>query len=221
MRVCGFHPSPGMRLLGLAFPGKCLVCGQVSPGGPDLCPACQEKLAPTPLGRDIGFPAVAPFPYREGVQPALWRLKFHGERSWAAPLARWMADAAVREGFPADGVAWAPMSPKKKRRRGYDQAELLARRVARLLGIPALRLLTPTRETATQHDLSREERFQNVAGAYAALPGAAGKRLWLVDDILTTGATMISCGDALKRAGALEVRGLAAAMDVLEREEKS
>ena len=201
----------------MLFPGGCLICGKVSPGGPDLCPACREGLPEEIYRRELGFPAGAPFRYRGGVQKTLWRVKFRGERGWINPLGRWMAGAA-RDLPEADCVTWVPMSPAKQRRRGYNQSQLLAKVVARCLGLPAQGLLTGTRETATQHDLARAERFANVEGAYEALPGAAGKRVLLVDDILTTGATLMACAQALRQAGAVSVTGLAAAMDELEQE---
>lgn len=218
MRTVPFPPSRGRRLLGLLFPGGCLICGKVSPGGPDLCPACQEALPESIFRRELGFPAAAPFRYREGVQKTLWRVKFRGERGWIDPLGRWMAGAAQE--LPAAGVVtWVPMSPAKRRRRGYDQSQLLAKAVGRTLDLPVRRLLLPLRETATQHELGRAERFANVKGAYAGLPDTAGQRVLLVDDILTTGATMMACAEALRAAGAAAVYGLTAAMDELDKEE--
>ena len=116
-----------------------------------------------------------------------------------------MAETARQTGQSFDGVAWVPMTKAKKRKRGYDQSELLAREAAKTLGLPCLPLLEKRKETETQHQLS------NVKNSYEARPEARGKALLLVDDIVTTGATLRECAKALYEAGAARVTGLCAA----------
>lgn len=213
-------PSLGERLLSLVFPSRCLLCGEITPGGADYCRRCQGPPAPLyrelPLDGGRVLPVRAAFPYEGGPRETLRRYKFQGERAPRKPLGRAMT-AALGD-CRAEAVAWAPLSPAKRRRRGYDQSELLAREVAKALGIPAAALLETVRETATQHELDRAARLENARGAYRARPEAAGKALLLVDDIVTTGATLAACAQALYDAGAREIFGLCAAS--AEREER-
>ena len=113
-----------------------------------------------------------------------------------------------RLGRDFDLVVWAPLSRKRRRQRGYDQAELLARVLAQELDRPALPALRKVRDTVEQSSLDGEAaRKQNAAGAYEiADPDAvAGKRVLLVDDIVTTGSTLSTCAQVLLDAGAGDV----------------
>ena len=110
-----------------------------------------------------------------------------------------------------DLITWAPLHPQRKRERGYDQAELLARRVGELSGLPVAGTLEKARATAVQSQAGEDgARRDNVRGAYRVLPGAelAGKRVVLVDDVATSGATLAECAAALRGAGAASVTGL-------------
>ena len=186
-----------------------------------FCAQCEGQLPKEPLSREFPLgnrtlPVLAALPYRDGFRQALHRLKFQQERSLALPMAQAMAQAAgglLIPGFPQgfDGVAWVPMSPEKLRARGYNQSELLARYLARELGLPPLPLLRQTRQTQPQHSLSRPQRADNVRNAYAASQEARGRRVLLVDDIVTTGATLRACAQALYQAGAQDVACLCAA----------
>lgn len=150
-------------------------------------------------------------PYDRGFRRTLHRLKFEEERALAKPIGQLMGEAARSSGLAFQAVVWVPMSRRKLRQRGYNQSQLLARAVAKELGIPALAALEQVRETEVQHSLSPAERMDNVREAYRAAPEVAGKDLLLVDDIVTTGATLLSCAQILYRAGARSVRGLCAA----------
>ena len=104
-----------------------------------------------------------------------------------------------------------PLSRGSRKKRGYDQSRLLATAVAKSLGLPLLDVLEKARETQIQHQLGREERAQNVRGAYRATGPVDGRTLLLIDDIVTTGATLTECAGALYRAGARAVGSLCAA----------
>ena len=131
-----------------------------------------------------------------------------------------MAEAASSLGEELDGVTWVPMSPQKLRRRGYNQSELLAKAVAKELGLPAWNLLEQVRETDTQHSLTRAQRADNVRGAYRAKSATLGKRVLLVDDIVTTGATLRACAQGLYGAGAQKVCAVCAANTAFSRREE-
>ena len=214
------------RLWCLFLPARCLCCGRAVRPERLFCPGCVPALPKEPLSREFplsggGSLAVAAcFPYEKGFRRTLHRLKFQEERALARPLGTLMAEAASSLGEDFDGVTWVPMSPQKLRRRGYNQSELLAKAVAKELGLPAWDLLEQVRETDTQHNLTRAQRADNVRGAYRAKSAALGKRLLLVDDIVTTGATLRACAQGLYGAGAQKVCAVCAANAAFSRREE-
>lgn len=214
------------RLWCLFLPARCLCCGRAVRPERLFCPGCVPALPKEPLSREFplsggGSLAVAAcFPYEKGFRRTLHRLKFQEERALARPLGLLMAEAASSLGEDFDGVTWVPMSPQKLRRRGYNQSELLAKAVAKELGLPAWNLLEQVRETDTQHSLTRAQRADNVRGAYRAKGATLGKRVLLVDDIVTTGATLRACAQGLYGAGAQKVCAVCAANTAFSRREE-
>ena len=136
------------------------------------------------------------------------------------PLGGWFANQLAKvaggrlEEFAADVVVPVPLHPSRLRERGYNQAELIARPLARLLGIPFRSyLLVRTRPRPDKVRLTRRERWETVRGAYAMHQGAKVDkiRVLLVDDVFTTGATLDACSRALRGAGAVRVAGMTVA----------
>ena len=203
-------------VLELIYPPRCPFCGRLLERGEDgLCARCQRSLPWTPEGgREVDFceTCLSPLRYQDGVVQAVHRYKFSHGRSHAALLGTLMAQClADRWSEPLDAVTWVPLSKRHLRSRGYDQAELLARRVGELAGLPAVPLLEKVRSTDTQSSLSEDAaRRANVSGAYRVKEGAevSGLRLVLVDDVVTSGATLSECAAALRVAGAASVVGL-------------
>jgi predicted amidophosphoribosyltransferase len=162
---------------------------------------------------DIGR-LIAPLYYEGVAREALTGLKFRRRFSGAEPLAALMAEAVLRgapcasgdNAVPYDLVTWAPLSRGKLRERGFDQALLLAGKMCGCLGWPKpVRLLKKTKQRAVQSSLtSDEERRANASGSYRVLRGelVKGKRILLVDDICTSGATLSECAGLLLEAGA-------------------
>lgn len=202
-------------LLDLLYPPKCPFCGRVLERGEDgVCALCPDGLPRHPAPKAVAGCTVclSALWYQDGVREGVHRYKFDGGAGHARLFGMLMAQClSERWEAGADLVTWVPLHPRRLAQRGYDQAELLAVRVGELRGIPSGRTLEKIRDTGAQSHLRDEgERFANAAGAYRALPGVdlAGKRVVLVDDVVTTGGTMAECAACLRRAGAETVVGL-------------
>jgi ComF family protein len=151
--------------------------------------------------------------YEGPVERAVQRFKYEGCRPLAAPLARLIAERMLLEGLPGDDVVAVPLHPRRLAVRGYNQAELLARELRRRLAMGSTSgRLERVRDTATQVGQDRRRRLENVVGAFRwSGPHLRGRALLLVDDVVTTGATLEACASALKEAGAGPVIGLTVA----------
>lgn len=206
-------------LMELLFPPKCVLCGQLLKNGEiDLCRACRAD-APEYPNRKIKLQFLDSFAavwYYEGnVRRSLLRFKFRNARSYSVAYGRILAMKLLSqypEGF--DVLTWVPVSRLRKLRRGYDQAELLAKAVGRELGMAPVPMLKKIRNNRPQSRLKGAEvRKANVLDAYRLADGAdvKGERVLLLDDILTTGATAGECARMLLSAGAKEVHCAAVA----------
>ncbi|MBE6955915.1 MAG: ComF family protein [Ruminococcaceae bacterium] len=209
-------------LLDLLFPPKCPFCRRLLDSGKDLlCPKCQRDL-PWAAGAQGEKPVefldrcAGPLWYRENVRHSHHRYKFSGLRCYARPYGLLMAQCALdRLGEDFDVVCWAPLSRKRLRKRGYDQSKLLAEVVAHRLILPADSLLEKVRDTAPQSgQTDAAARRANILGAYRLRPGksAEGMRILLVDDVVTTGATLSECARVLRTAGAEAVSAVVLAL---------
>lgn len=195
------------------FPEKCVLCRKIlPPEQTDLCHACRADAGAVPSGKKAsahlaGWTAV--WYYDGAVRQSLLRFKFGGARSYAGAYGRMMAMKISQEfPLPVDLLTWVPVSRARRFRRGYDQAELLAKSVGRELGMQPVRLLRKRRNNRTQSTIRSEaERRANVLGVYTACRPelVQGKRILLLDDIFTTGATAGECARVLLTAGAKEV----------------
>ncbi|MFL5646707.1 MAG: ComF family protein [Chloroflexota bacterium] len=212
--------------LDLALPPSCSGCGHEGEALCSVClPAVDARLA-LPGGTPIGLPADIPAPllqvewcapFAGAVRSALHDLKYAGERRLAVPLGAAVARRWARVGVGADLVVPVPVHADRERSRGYDQAALIASVAAEDLGLSMVRALERRRATVAQFELGRGERASNVAGAFevagAGQGSVAGRWVLLVDDVVTTGATLAACGDALVRAGAAAVSAIAVARE--------
>lgn len=197
----------------LLFPSKCVLCGQLlDRAEQDLCKNCRRETWECPANsRHIQFldSWTGVWYYEGNVRNSLLRFKFGGRRSYGESYGRFLAMRVLREhpqGF--DVLTWVPISPQRRWRRGYDQVELIARVVGRELGMKPLRLLKKTRNNPPQSGISGQaERRANVLGAYRVIhpEKIRGKRILLVDDICTTGATLRECARVLHLAGGREI----------------
>lgn len=203
------------RILDILFPPKCPFCqGLLHRATDQLCPDCQREL-PWLVGKEgekkVSFvkQCVSPLRYQGRVRESIHRFKFSGRRWYAAVFGVFMAQCVADHGLDTvDLICWAPVSKKRRRKRGYDQGELLARETAKKLGRECVPLLKKVRDTPAQSGLKDPSaRRANVMGAYQAVDPAlvVGKRILLVDDVVTTGETLSECAGTLLMAGAEEV----------------
>jgi len=195
---------PLCHTCGLPFPT--LARGAAAPPAPpDPTPwraRCGECAAVPPAFDWARAGGVYAGPLREAVQ----RLKFARKPALARPLAALVLEQWAAVLPPADAVVPVPLARARERARGFNQATLLAERVARALGAPLRpRWLARGRDTAPQTDLDVARRRANVRGAFVAAPAVAGLDVVVVDDVLTTGATAAECARALHAAGARRV----------------
>ena len=197
----------------LLFPPKCILCGKVLARDElDLCRTCRATAPEHPQGKlKIQFvdSTVAVWYYRESVRRSLHRYKFRKARFLAEPFGRMMAMQVLSAGMEGiDLVTWVPVSSLRRFIRGYDQDELLAKVIARELELPCVPLLRKIRHNRTQSGISGyAQRRANVLGVYRPVneDQLSGAGILLVDDILTTGATVSECARVLLTAGAKEI----------------
>src|SRR5258706_1507299 len=220
------------RLLDAALPARCPGCGVE---GPPLCAACATALdarLDLPAGIAIGLPSDVPAPllqlewcapFSGVVRTALHELKYSGEQRLSGPLGAAIARRWQRVGAGGDVVVPVPVHAERRRRRGYDQAELIARVAAAELNLPCASILERSRATIAQFDLDRAARAGNVTGAFPLRLGApegptrhqappagplAGRWVILVDDVVTTGASLAAFATPLTQAGAVCVSAI-------------
>ena len=206
-------------LMQLLFPDKCILCGKLLEAGEqDLCRECRTDSPEYGTRKDTlqfldSFTAV--WYYEGNVRRSLLRYKFYNCRSFAQGYGRLLSMKllqSIPDGF--DCITWIPVSPLRKFTRGYDQVELLAKAVGKELGMIPVPLIKKVRHNRPQSGISGvAERRANVLGVYRELNRDAitGKRILLLDDILTTGATAGECARVLLTNGAKEVHCAAVA----------
>ena len=201
-------------LLDLFFPPRCAFCRRFVKNSRELiCPDCRTSLPYTRAGGeqhgDHFSVCFAPLYYEDKVRDSLLRYKFHDATGYADAYAELLADC-IRQNLAGryDLISWVPLSKKRLKERGYDQAMLLTLSTALRLDDVAVSTLKKVRDVEKQSTVgSGEKRRANIAGAYAIEDAEliAGKRILLIDDIVTTGATLSECAFTLKEAGAAEV----------------
>ena len=213
-------------LIDLVLPPVCPGCGTE---GELLCDECRiavERRSSEPPGAPLGVPSKVP----EGVLQVEWcsafsgptrralhALKYDSQRRLAEPLGAALAARWRAAGVGGEVLVPVPVHAARLRERGYDQAVLLARECGRALGLPVVQALRRRAETAAQHSLGRGARARNVGGAFEVDPreAAAVRGSWvlLIDDVMTTGATLTGCALALESARVAAVSALTVARE--------
>lgn len=216
------------KLIRLVYPAKCMVCDMILNEDTSmyLCEPCKKNLPLYPRGfkKSIQMPYVdgtfAAFYYKNGVETAIHNMKFKNHPKLAQTMGRLLCEELLKqESLPNfDYIVPVPMHQKKKRQRGYNQAELVAKEVGRILGKEVRTdILMKTQYTKPQVLLKREERLRNLESAFTVndnttIKNTQNKHILLVDDVLTTGTTINTCARILKENGFLFIYALVIAI---------
>ena len=236
MKIVDVLRLAGEGFLSLLYPPHCAACGADTEAGVYLCAACAEqvKRIEAPFCRQCSQPfdgaiegeftcfqckergyhfdcAVTRFISRGVVRDYIHRFKYDRQYYLRHPLADWMAEALDDERIrsqPFDAFVPVPLHPARYRERDFNQAEVLAKLIAKRAGRPVLKALKRVRYTSTQTKLDREERMENLRNAFRVRHASAvqSRHLILVDDVFTTGSTVEECARVLRQAGAASVR---------------
>ncbi len=209
----------GKELLSHIRGGLCPECEKTSVKlGTDICGKCGRVLAneaefcDTCIRNERAFVrARSCYVYEGAPKKFVYRLKFGGRRYLAAFIAEAMVDRYLDCGFECDCVVAVPLSAKRKRKRGYNQAELIAEELSSRLKLPLIDgALVKTKENKSQAKLKRREREENVRGVYEVTSPETfkGRRVLVVDDVMTTGATLGEVSRVLYKARARSVEAL-------------
>ena len=186
----------------------CQVCGAPINDESDYCIRCQNQESVFERSR-------SPLVYEGTAKHLIYEMKFLGKQYIAETLGAMMADCFVSNNMSADVIVFVPMTDKEKRKRGFNQAELLAREVGERLNIPVLPALVKIKETPPQKELTREDREKNLDGVFKCVFDEIRRlNVLLVDDIFTTGATSNECAKALLKGKAKSVNVLTATVTV-------
>jgi ComF family protein len=182
----------------------CSLCGRALQTGRPLCADCGKARPAFAMARSACL-------YEGALKELIHLYKYKNKRSLAGLFARLMIDflkdeAGLDGGI--DAVTFVPLHKKRLRERDFNQSRMLAERIASEFALPVLDCLDKIKHTVSQNELSRETRLCNLKGAFKAHAGCRGRRLLLVDDVMTTGATLDECSRTLLDAGAVEVRCL-------------
>ena len=212
--------KPVKFILDLLYPPKCTFCEKLLKDEENyLCSKCTAllpKLSAYQSRRDIKHirQCVFPFKYKDEVRESLVRYKFYGLAAYGPIYADFIAKSIDENEISCDIISWVPIHRKRYRERGYDQSKLIAKALAKKLGVPCRKLLIKGANNKRQSSIDdREERKRNVSGVYrlATKDALVGKRILLVDDIVTSGSTISECAAVLKGAGCTEIYAAAVA----------
>lgn len=199
-------------LLDLIYPPKCTFCGKLlSKNETEICGKCRRDL-PEVTGSikrgEFFRQCWSVYYYEDFVADSIRRFKFSGMQQYAQVYGRLIAMTLLRNKVSFDVLTWVPISRKRRRKRGYEQTYLIAKTVAAELGAACVQTLKKVRDNPPQSvQKSAANRRGNVLNAYHAVHPErfSGKRVLLIDDIITTGATLSECSKTLRMAGAEQV----------------
>ena len=184
----------------------CAHCGRRVKASTNYCLSCKNKQTDIDLARSV-------FDYSDAVRLMIHKLKYKGKRYLARIFAPYLANVYWKNYFNSDLIVYVPMFRKDQRKRGYNQSKLLAKELSKLINVPVFDGLTKTKRTSKQVGLKRKERKVNLKGAFklTSKKEIIDKSILIVDDVMTTGATVERIAELLKKKGAKIVKALTVA----------
>lgn len=198
-------------ILDWIYPPRCSRCGRVDT---HWCERCDQELSAVPIialqHQLDAFDGVMASAHHKGIiQDAIHALKYNQARNTADSLADRLVQLLIQQNWTIDCIIPVPLHTNRLQERGYNQSKLLCDSIAAKYAIPvADDAIARQKATRSQVGLNREERLTNVSDAFTAMYSLSGKRILIVDDVRTTGATLIACAQAARSAGATEVYAL-------------
>lgn len=202
------------NLLYLFFPKKCPFCKKVIDSKSAICSTCSQKINKDIAVRKILIEdlnkeiiCIAPFSYKAKIKDAICDYKFHGKLDYAEFFSQEIIDTVIPYFPRIDCITSVPLYKKRKRERGFNQAEVLSKKIANLMNVSYKEILVKSKNNKVQHRLSKVQRVQNVKGVYSVIDKnyIKGKIILLCDDIITTGNTLKECAKTLFDYGAKAV----------------
>ena len=203
------------KIIELLFPPKCIFCHKLLWKEDDdndfICNSCENDIPRTTTSNgvtasDFITKCVSPLFYRGHIRDSIHRFKFYRCQFYSVPYAQLITECLEdHPDIKFDYITWVPLSKKRYRKRGYDQAQYLAEALARKLNVPIWGMLKKTRDTKAQSTLNdKSQRRANIAGAYELSRGIdiTGMNILLIDDVVTTGSTLSECAKVLLLGGA-------------------
>lgn len=202
------------KIISIIYPKRCPFCDMIIKMPLDICENCKRNITPIFIKRSIflnskEIPCVSPFKYTGNIAEAIKRFKFRGRKEYSACLSKFMLEAfnIYYHNNKIDFVTSVPLHPKRKRERGYNQAEILVRDLCSKINLKYKEVLKKDKVNLQQHNLSYDERENNVKNVYSTNNKAIikGSKILICDDVITTGNTLKECCRILYENGATEV----------------
>ncbi len=208
LKFCRITLKIWRGILSVIFPERCPYCETIIEYGKISCEDCSKGLIRTPLKRQVygDFPCICAVPYTEPYSKGIKDLKFNAMTQYAPLLAKVLAET-VKSEYSVNNfhyITYVPLHSKRKKERGYNQSELLAKELSYLLEIPVIEALKKHKDNSPQHEQTAQKRRENVKGVYKAHNKDLfkNKNLLIIDDIVTTGNTLGECAKTLRDSGA-------------------
>lgn len=199
-------------------PEKCLVCSNDLHGEEYICTDCEKKIRYCVDTKSVQFDGIiykcfsSAF-YSEIISKIVLLLKYSHDMNSADFLCNMMKESIERFNLKPDILTFVPCSKNTRKKRGFNQSEILAKKLSFLIGIPCESMLIKTKDTKDQIGLKSAQRWNNLKNAFLFKysKNITNKKILLIDDVLTTGATAVSCAGKIKNNGALSINILTAA----------
>lgn len=199
------------KLISVLFPERCPYCNDAVKPCEIACADCREILPQHTFTKKIagGKTVLSAVPYKDSFKSAILKIKFGKKKQYAYQLARLMSEKLMAEvqDLNFDVITFVPLHPETLKERGFNQSELLAKYLGEILSIPCETLLKKTKLNKPQHKVLADKRKKNVEGVFRPADKSliTGRKILLIDDIVTTGYTLAECVKILEKNGGEDI----------------